>query len=67
MHTAQRSVERVEGVKNVVIDLNTGKGAVTFDPGQAVSPAKIWQAIEDSGFTPVRIEIGGEVYRGSDP
>ncbi|MCH7840593.1 MAG: heavy-metal-associated domain-containing protein [Planctomycetes bacterium] len=67
MHNAQRSVERVEGVKSVVIDLNTGRGAVTFEPGQAVSPAKIWKAIEDSGFTPVRIEIGGEVYRGSDP
>lgn len=67
MHNAQRSVERVEGVKSVVIDLNTGKGAVTFDPGQAVAPAQIWQAIEDSGFTPVRVETRGEVYRGPQP
>ncbi len=67
MHNAQRSVERVEGIKSVVIDLNTGKGAVTFDPGQTVSSAKIWQAIEDSGFTPLRIETGGKVYRGPEP
>ena len=62
MHNVQRSVERVDGVKKVQVDLNTGRGAVTFEPGTAVAPAALWQAIKDSGFTPVRIEMKGEIY-----
>ena len=60
----QRSVERVDGVKQVEIDLNTGRGRVTFEPGKSVAPALIWQAIKESGFTPVRVETKGEVYEG---
>ena len=62
MHNVQRSVERVEGVQKVVLDLNTGRGTVTFEPGKTVSSAVLWQAIKDSGFTPVRVEMKGELY-----
>ncbi len=60
----QRSVERVNGVKKVEIDLNTGRGMVTFEPGKTVAPAVLWQAIKESGFTPVRVEMKGKVYEG---
>ena len=63
----QRSVERVDGVKKVEIDLNTGRGTVTFERGKTVAPAVLWQAIKESGFTPVRVEMKGEVYEGPDP
>ena len=61
----QRSVERVDGVKQVEIDLNTGRGTVSFQPGKTVAPALLWEAIKESGFTPVRVETKGEVYEGS--
>ena len=63
----QRSVERVAGVKKVVLDLNTGRGAVTFEPGKTVASAVLWQAVKDSGFTPVRVEMKGDVYEGPKP
>lgn len=62
----QRSVERVDGVKKVQVDLNTGRGAVTFERGKTVAPGVLWQAIKDSGFTPVRVEIKSVVYEGPE-
>lgn len=67
MHNVQRSVERVDGVKKVSLDLNTGRGTVTFEPGKTVASAALWQAIKDSGFTPVRVEMKGKVYEGPKP
>jgi copper chaperone CopZ len=58
----QRSVERIDGVKKVTLDLNTGRGTVSFEPGRTVAPSVLWQAIKESGFTPVRVETKGEVY-----
>ena len=62
----QRSVERVDGVKKVVLDLNTGRGTVTVEPGKTVASAALWQAIKESGFTPVRVETKGAVYEGPE-
>lgn len=62
----QRSVERVNGVNKVTLDLNTGRGAVSFEPGKTVAPELLWQAIKDSGFTPVRVETKGNVYEGPE-
>lgn len=61
----QRSVERVNGVKKVELDLNTGRASVTFEAGEAAEAADLWQAVKESGFTPIRIEIGDTVYEGS--
>ena len=63
----QRSVERVEGVEKVEVDLNTGRATVTFAAGKTVAAADLWQAVKDSGFTPVRIDMGDRVYEGRDP
>ncbi len=66
MHNVERSVERVDGVKKVTFDLNSGKGSVSFERGKTVAPTILWQAIKASGFTPVRIETKGAVYEGSE-
>lgn len=60
----KRSVERIEGVRQFEFDLNTGHGAVLFEPGRSVSSATLWKAVQQGGFTPVRVESGGEVYSG---
>lgn len=62
----QRSVERVDGVKAVEIDLNTGRGTVSFEMGKSVTSEALWQAIKESGFTPVRVEMKGEIYEGPE-
>ncbi|NOX59962.1 MAG: heavy-metal-associated domain-containing protein [Planctomycetes bacterium] len=62
----QRSVERVEGVRKIDFDLNTGRGILTFEPGKTVAPAALWQAIKESGFTPTRVETKGEVYERAE-
>lgn len=62
----QRSVERVNGVRSVEIDLNTGRGEVIFRSGQSVTSEALWQAIKESGFTPVRVEMKGEIYEGPE-
>ena len=60
----QRSVERVEGVKTVVVDLNTGRASVTFEAGKTAKAEALWKAVKDGGFTPIRVEIGDTVYEG---
>ena len=60
----QRSVERIDGVRKVELDLNTGRASVTFEARKAAQAADLWQAVKESGFTPVRIEIGDKVYKG---
>ncbi len=66
MHNAQRSVERVAGVTTVKIDLNTGRAEVWYERGQSIKPAELWNAVIKSGFTPVRVELNGEVYQGPE-
>ena len=66
MHNVQRSVERIERVAKVELDLNTGRGTVTFESGKSVAPEVLWQGIKDSGFTPVRVEMKGAVYEGKE-
>ncbi len=63
----QRSVERVQGVEKVEINLNTGRATVTIGAGKTVAATDLWQAVKDSGFTPVRIEMGDGVYEGPNP
>jgi len=63
----KRSVERVQGVERVEFDLNTGRGTVTFRPGSIATLEDLWHAIQESGFTPVRIETENKVYDGPSP
>lgn len=60
----KRSVERVDGVKEVQFDLSTGQASVSFQPGKTPTPADLWRATKESGFTPVKIESAGVVYEG---
>lgn len=60
----RRSVERVDGIKKLEFDLNSGRGIVVFDAGKQISAEALWSAIEKSGFTPVEVESGGHTYKG---
>lgn len=64
MYNITRSVERIKGVKTVSFDINKGLGRLTFRPGKSVDAEDIWKALQKSGFTPVKIEVRGEVYAG---
>jgi len=61
-----RSVERLDGVKKAELDLNTGRGTVTLDKEHKLTGKMIWDAIVKSGFTPVRVELDGQVYTGGN-
>jgi len=61
-----RSVERLDGVKKAEVDLNTGQGTVALNKGHSLTAKMIWDAIVKGGFTPVRVELDGKVYTGSD-
>ena len=60
----RRSVERVDGIRKLEFDLNSGRGTVFFNSGKKVSHEALWKAIEKSGFTPVEIESRGRSYKG---
>ncbi len=67
MPNLQRSVERVKGVVSFQFDLGSGRAAVRFEEASPVELSLLWQAVIDSGFTPERIESGGEIYAGTKP
>ena len=48
----------------VSIDLNSGQAKVWYESGKSARPAMLWDAIKASGFTPIRIELGDQVYKG---
>ena len=64
MLSIKRSVERVKHVKAVGFALKTGIASVEFEPGKKAALPDLWTAILESGFTPVKIELNGEVYKG---
>ena len=61
----RRSVERIDGIKKLEFDLNTGRGTVVFDAGKQISPEALWKAIEKSGFTPVEVTSRGKTFKGA--
>ena len=67
MPNLQRSVERVKGVVSFQFDLDKGRAAVRFEKASPVELSLLWQAVIDGGFTPARIESGGDVYTGPKP
>ncbi len=64
MLNIKRSVERVEHVKAVGFALKSGIASVEFEPGKKAALQGLWNSIIESGFTPVKIESQGEVYKG---
>lgn len=63
----ERSVGRVEGVSKVFVDLNSGRTSVEFESAKSVASADLWEAVKASGFTPVWVKIGDQVYHGPNP
>jgi copper chaperone CopZ len=47
---------RVRGVETVTIDMAAGTTRVAFEPNASVSPAQLGEAVEDAGFTLVKVE-----------
>lgn len=64
MLNVKRSVERVENVKQVRFDLPSGVASVVFESDKPAQFEQLWQAVKHSGFTPVKIESQGRVYKG---
>ena len=58
----QRSVERVDGVKKVEIDLNTGRVAVELKPGSAVTAEHLADTVRRAGYTAKRVMLDGRTY-----
>lgn len=55
-----KQLARVDGVNKVKVDLSLGRVDVAFTPGAAhPSPAALGEAVEDAGFTLVKVEAAG--------
>lgn len=60
-----KQLTRVQGVDRVKVDLSQGKVDVGFAPGAAhPSPAALGEAVEDAGFTLVKVEAAGAAASG---
>ncbi len=51
-----KQLMRVPGVEAVTIDMGTGTSRVALRADAAVSPAQLGEAVEDAGFTLVKVE-----------
>ncbi|MCH7702043.1 MAG: hypothetical protein IID37_10170 [Planctomycetes bacterium] len=60
----ESSVGLVEGVSKVAVDLNSGWTSVEFESAKSAASADLWEAVKESGFTPVWVKIGDQVYNG---
>lgn len=61
-----RQLERVKGVDTVAVDLSVGKVDIAFKPGaERPSPARLGEAVEDAGFTLVKVETGAAAVGGA--
>ena len=49
--SAEKQLERIDGVKDIVIDLGTGELLVTVDPASRPSAEQLARAVTDGGFT----------------
>lgn len=60
-----KQLARVDGVDRVKVDLSQGKVDVGFRPGAAhPSPAALGDAVDDAGFTLVKVEAAGAAAPG---
>lgn len=52
-----KQLVRVKGVKSVAVDLGQGRVSLELKPGEPhPSPARLGEAVEDAGFTLVKVE-----------
>ena len=51
-----RQLERLPGVSGVQVDLSVGKVTLAFEGQERPSPHQISEAVEDAGFTLVKVE-----------
>ncbi len=60
-----KQLARIDGVNKVKVDLSLGRVDVGFKPGAAhPSPAALGDAVEDAGFTLVKVEAAGAAAPG---
>ena len=64
MSNVTRWVQRVEGVRTVETDLNSGQARVWFEPKRTPAPQALWQAVEDVGYEPTLIKTAKGEYKG---
>ena len=58
------TVKRVDGVLRIETDLNTGLAHVWYAPDTSPEMKAIWDAVNDSGFTPRKITSDQGSYTG---
>lgn len=69
MHCAEcakkisKRLQTVGGVKSVKMDFKSGTALVTVDPAKAPSPKALWEAVEQSGFKPIRLETASASFK----
>ncbi|MBC7771885.1 MAG: heavy-metal-associated domain-containing protein [Pyrinomonadaceae bacterium] len=49
-------LERVKGVNKIEVDLGIGTARITFEGSGRPSPLELYNAVEDAGFTLVKVE-----------
>jgi Cu+-exporting ATPase len=54
--TVERSLKKVEGVSDAVVNFATEQASVTFDPGQ-LKPADLVKQVEDAGYGVVTAKV----------
>jgi len=54
--TVERSLKKVEGVSDAVVNFATEQASVTFDPGQ-LKPADLVKRVEDAGYGVVTAKV----------
>lgn len=58
------TIKRVEGVIRIETDLNTGRARVWYAPDTSPEMKALWDAVNDSGFTPRKITSADGSYAG---
>jgi Cu+-exporting ATPase len=58
----EKSVAKVTGVQSVKTDVDKQTATVTPKDGGTLSPKALWQAVEDAGFKPTKLEGPSGTY-----
>jgi Cu+-exporting ATPase len=58
----EKAVAKVQGVQSVKTDVDKQTATVTPKDGGSPSPKAMWQAVEDAGFKPTKMEGPGGTF-----